>query len=654
MPVRWVGGCGIRKARTSAWIVRCLLVICVALTAVGWAPAAQAVQYQATVTLTAVTTDAAGVTLSGTVLNTGTDALYRAQVVLWRDRTPLTTQDQLDTALATDPMSDTGDRINQDGSVTVICSGTNTFASGATAAFTVSASWADLGLTSDAVYLVGVHVRGADVSWGSLVTIGRGRTLVTVANTTQATTATVVMLTSAPSLLHDNVFVDDHLADELSGRLSTLLALARQPGASWAIDPALFHEISVMAQGYSVTDGTTSTEGKGQAQAAAWLAAFKSLDSTQGYRLPWGNPDLALGASTNSTAMLTTAQAAEQDNPTLDALPLLVRPGNGQADDAFLTYISPLQPAIVLAQASANAMLPSGLLLNTVPTAFLGGPGPDVDTPLQQTQRAIAEDAITGSTVIRVVDTVADASLAGQPWPDWVTPVPLSAVGATLSWDPDMSAGPASGPLTEATLNTIGPIQSVVSTYASLTGDQDGATRLARLAQASILSQSWAGDDAAQAYAGTVQQWLGSLLNQVSLTATTEVTLASHTTSFPVTVTNKLSVPVSVRLSTTVTPVGTSMAIVTVPTTDVVTIQPGDRLPIILSPTVVREGDANAVVRLTTPDGLPLGPQASVKIHAQGSSWMIFAVFAAAVILLMAGTFLRVKNRQKYNRERKR
>ncbi|MCL2471292.1 MAG: DUF6049 family protein [Propionibacteriaceae bacterium] len=643
-----------RKVGTSGWVIRCLIVLCVVLPVVGLAPAAQAVQYQATVTFTSVTTDDQGVTLTGTVLNTGTDPLYRAQVVLWRDRTPLTTQDQLDTALAVDPMTDTGDRIIQDGSVTVICSGTDTFASGATANFSVSASWADLGLTADAVYLVGVHVRGADVSWGSQVTIGRGRTLVTVANATQATTATVVMLTSAPSLLHDSVFVDDHLTEDLAGRLSTLLDLAHQPGVSWAIDPALYHEISVMAQGYSVTDGTTTTPGKGQAKATAWLASFKTLDTTQGYRLPWGNPDLALGASTNSTAMLATAQAAEQANPALDSLPLLVRAANGQADDAFLTYVATLQPAIVLAASAASATLPQGRLLNTMSTAFPGGPGPDVDTSLQQSQRAIAEDALSGSTVIRVVDTAADANLASQPLPAWVTPVALSAVDASQGWDPDMSAGQPSGPLTEATLTTVAPIQSLVSTYASLTGDQDGASRLTDAAQASILSQSWAGDDAAQAYAGAVRQWLSSVLNQVSLIATTEVTLTSHTTSFPVTVTNKLSVPVLVRLSTTVTPAGSSMAIVTVPTTDVVTIQPGDRLPVILSPTVVREGDANAIVRLTTPDGLSLGPQASVTIHAQGSSWMIFAVFAAAVVLLMAGTFLRVKNRQKYNREGKR
>jgi len=98
-----------RASRTVLYIaVACLIIVSVASRPIAWAEP----QYDAAIVFTGITSDENGVTLSGTVTSTGTDPLYRVQVVLWRDRTPLRTRDQLDEALAADPNADTGDRID--------------------------------------------------------------------------------------------------------------------------------------------------------------------------------------------------------------------------------------------------------------------------------------------------------------------------------------------------------------------------------------------------------------------------------------------------------------------------------------------------------------------------------------------------------------
>ena len=657
----------VRTIRTSLY----LAVACLIITASMAIPMAHAEpQYEATVVFTGIVVNDEGVTLTGTIINTGTDPLYRVQVVFWRDRTPLRTHDQLAEALAADPDLDTGDRMQDDDATAVICSGTTSFDPAQSADFTVSATWDEMDISADGVYLTGVHVRAASVSWGSLVTIGRGRTLATVANATSALTSTVVMLTSAPSLLHDNVFIDDHLADELQGRLATLLDLARQPGVSWVVDPALIDEISRMAEGYEVLatdtppDRTTpttppgrtapttpsggpvattppTTPGTGTAQATTWLATFRTLNQAQGYRLPWGNPDLALAASTGAD-LISPSQSENLPMYDLENLPLVVHAANGQADDAFLTTITPLDPDIVLADASSNAVLTHGVLLATMPVPFPGGPGPDADTPLQQKQRLLADDA-TNTVSIRVISTEEDAALASGSNPAWATPILLGAIQVSTPWEPGLSHGAPAGTLTAAALDGVREAQASAATYASLIVDPTATATQTASSLARLASQSWTGDAPAAAYSQGVNEWIGSILDGVVLTASSEISLTSHTASFPVTVTNKLDVPVTVRVVCDTVPTGYSPANLTVPTSDVETIQPGDKIPVLLSPSVVRDGDADVVLTLTTQDGYVLASSTTVRIHASSSSWMGWTVVGAAAILFCVGTFLRVR-----------
>jgi hypothetical protein len=614
-------------------------------------------QYEAEVTFTTVQPTDKGLTLTGTILNTGTDPLYKVEVVLWRIRVAATTRDQLASTMDIDPESDAGDRMGTEGAVETIVDADRTFDPGQTASFSVTATWDDLGLTDDGAYMVGVHIRACDNPWGPRVTIGRGRTLVTRSTHETSQAATVVMLTSVPSLLHDSTFTDDHLADELLHRLNRLLGLAAQPGITWVIDPALHHEITVMASGYEVLTDTGSAPGTGQAAATAWLTSFAGLDPTAGYRLPWGNPDLALGATTRDATPVSSAIAAavyaddtyrDDDTATpggvsLSALPLLIRAGNGMVDETYLHYVATLKPAIMLAQCTTNAQIAGGQLLNTVVTPYADGPGPtDGDSDLQKLQRAWADDFVAEQPVIRVIETQLDATLASLPQPPWIHRVSLRTIAAPAAWTPSMSQGAAAGPLAPEVLATLPLIRDTAHAYASMVADVDATSRLISLPVASALSQSWPTTDAALSYVEQTRAWLDSLFDPVTITATPEVSLTSRTSSFPITVTNNLAVPINVRITAS-TEVALSPANVSIPTTEVQTIQPGDKLSLSLTPTIRREGDVNATLRLTTPDGVPIGAPVTVRIHATMSAWMGWVVVGSAFVLFIVGTFLRIR-----------
>jgi len=613
---------------------------------------AQAAQYNATVTFTAIQADTTGITLSGTVQNTGTDPLYKVQVVLWRDADTITTPSELQAVLALDPQADIGDRLAQASATVVIVTGDTAFGPGQTASFTVSTTWADAQIAQTGAYLVGVHVRACDNTWGPLVTIGWGRTLVTK-TTEPVPTAAVVLLTSPPSLLHDNVFLDDHLASELTGRLLTLVTLASHDahsGIAWLIDPALFHEISVMSQGYQVLSDTALVDGSGQAAAVNWLNAYKSLDQAAGYRLPWGNPDLALGAATGNTSLIANAQAAEAANSELSHLPLAVQAGNGLADDAFLSYVAPLQPAVVLAQVASSAMSGDIRILNTAPVAFPDGAGTNpADAGLQQVQRAQADDIVNPAPLVRIVSTAADAALTSQLLTLPVALTPLRSIPVTAAWTSELSKGAAQGPLTEAMTASVNAVGKAVNAYASLVNSPDSAQAMALLPMAALLSQSWPGDAAAKSYATAMEQWLQSLMTAVSLTATPEVSLTSRTALFPVTITNNLTVPAYVRVAARSVPLGSQPANLSIPTTEVQVVQPGDKMAITLSPTVVREGDAEARLQLTTQDGTAIGAPVTVTVNARASAWMGWAVVVAAFILFTVGTVLRVRTKRSHD-----
>jgi len=163
-----------------------------------------------------------------------------------------------------------------------------------------------------------------------------------------------------------------------------------------------------------------------------------------------------------------------------------------------------------------------------------------------------------------------------------------------------------------------------------------------------IVSASWPSDNDAIKYSQDVTSWVKSLLSHVVLTSTAELALPTRINSFPVTITNDLEVPVHICVSAVkMTPVGSSVGRLDIPTTDIVTVEPGAKLSLPISARVVRQGDIDVTLGLTTSQGTVIGTPVLVHITARESAWLGWVVVGSAFILFGVGTFLRVRSARK-------
>ncbi len=259
---------------------------------------------------------------------------------------------------------------------------------GKSTSFTVQASMDELDFAIDnAVYLIGVHVRGRTEINGADVTLGRARVFLPVqtakpANSLQMTS--VVILNSRPSRVGESEFSDDHLAKEVAagGRLDRLIEAADAGDVSFAVDPSLIDELRTMKAGYTVR-GSEATTDDGQSAASRWLEKFESLKSTRdGFRLLYGSPDIAALVHSNQTKLLAEGELATRSVDGLSTLPLLAFPAGGAADAETLTAAEDLQPAAILLSDVSTAQLRPLLtapgkapVINFTASSFGGGPG---------------------------------------------------------------------------------------------------------------------------------------------------------------------------------------------------------------------------------------------------------------------------------------
>ncbi|SDV00968.1 hypothetical protein SAMN04488544_3404 [Microlunatus sagamiharensis] len=528
------------------------------------------------------------ITLKGRVTNTSKDPIVRPQACFWRDQSPITAADGLESALDSDSNQPLGSRL---------CTALGTYddlyepdrpdlAPGASAAFTVSASVADLALApTDGVYLVGVHV----LQNGVPIAVGRTRVFVPVLSAEPARTtrtATLVVLDSRPSWLGPGLLSDDHLAREVApgGRLRALLDAAGREDASYAVDPALVDELETVRDGYQVrtADGGTAP-GPGQADAARWLSELSDLRAEHdGYRLLFGSPDVAALAHNRQTSVLDAAAAAGRRVAATADLPLLVLPPGGAADTTTLRAAAALSPRAVLI--SDFATRGAGPLLETssgtrvlayTAGSLGGGPGPDPrDDAVHIQQRSLAASWVETQTApdgsgtagassgdgsggsgaedgvahLRLVRTKAQATSTGRSDPPWTEATPLSDLlertpqpwGGTLRYassssDDELGAGQ---------LAAVDRLEQAERTWTDLLVHPDEAAEAADAAVARAASGSWRGEQSASsAYVAPQLASLDTrLTEQVRISSSRKVsTVAQQGVEFPITIRNDLA-----------------------------------------------------------------------------------------------------------------
>lgn len=516
------------------------------------------------------------ITLSGTITNTSDAPLTDLRVYLWRSTDPITDTEQMATVLDSEADAPIGRRIVNVATSRFPAEENIALDPEQTKPFTVSAPVSALTLPQvDGVYLAGVHVRGTrptDQLPGT--TVGRGRIfLPMVANppTNALQMTSLVMLSSRPSMLTDGVFADDHLADDLApgGRLGALLAAARQPAMTYAIDPALLLEVKAMRAGYLVRDddGGTSTgkttEGSGQQAATTWLASFAELRASgDGFRLLAGQPDLAALTHAGRTELIDSSAALSASVADTAELPLLVTPTVGLADEDTLAAAEALKPAAILlsdastGQPGPRLTSPGGIpIVNFGSTTFGGGPGPDPrNTPAKLQQRVLADSWIEATTApegstlgrLRVITTAAqavgDSAEVATPWMQRTTLTRLlehtpTAWDGALTYSDDQRAAE----LTGEQLDTMQELTTDLQTYVDLFVDPTRAKAQADLTLGRISSGWWRGaEDPFDTWTEIQSDDIEQIFDSLQLSITRRIVTTTSARNFPVTVRNEL------------------------------------------------------------------------------------------------------------------
>ncbi len=623
------------------------------------------------------------VRLRGRVTNTSEVELTNLQATFWRSLDPIENPEAMTKALASEADDPLGKRVQPLTTFEPIPSKADrTLAPQESTDFDLKVDVADLELLpTDAVYLIGIHVLGQLEGVGADFTLGRGRIfmpLVASPPRNALRTTGVVVLTSRPSLVRDGVLLDDHLAGEVAagGRLSKLLATAEQDEVSFLVDPALVEELETMRGGYQVlgVDGTSTADGTGRAAATAWLQEFTGvLRDGDGYRLPYGNPDVAALVHAGQQGVLEQAAAQGEQVSTTRRLPLVVLPARGRADTETLAAAESLRPrAILLSDRSTGATAPllagpgSAPVVSFTAEGFGGGPGPAPrNTAVKVRQRMLADTWIEASSTpadgtvgrVRLVTEAEQAAGADTeldvPW------IKSSTLAELLDrmpsrWTGELGYGPG------AREAEIGPDQLVAvrevaesyRTLADLLVTPATARAEGRQAVPRIASADWRYEpDVGREYAAVVRRRISTqVASGVSLQVVGQVVTTGRTGSFPVTVRNSLpagtdpaepdlnAVDVRVRFAS-----ANGQRLTVASLDELAPVPGGGSLTENAQVEAQTNGTVRVMARLYTRTGQPIGRSVPIDVTATQAGTTGWLIAIVAGVVLIGTTALRIR-----------
>lgn len=641
----------------------CLLALAalLAVLLVPVAPARAADPQQVSITLRSlspsVLTEDATLTISATARNDTDRPVYGLQVMLWRDSGTLyTSTDQLQDLADSTATLPVGRRVfDVPGAFTTDLP--QELAPGDTVQFSVSAPASALELPAgQGAALVGLHARGtltAGTPVAEHVTLGRSRTLVPygdLADLDPVPLASVVLLGSAPSRLADGRFTDGHLAAEIAsgGRLDTLLTSAARSGVSWAIDPMLIADLTALASTHQRLDGGESA---GDPAAARALERIAALPASAGYRLPWGDPDLASlahGASPELRSAVISASTAALPEQVAD-LPLLVHPM--AADQAVLDLATELEAQVVVLAAesgSAAYRRTGGDIVYTDASPWIGRIGPDpgnTDVQLRQSRltatllQALQPDG-SEPAAIRLVDDARSAALDVDA--SWQRRTPLPELLASApSWgsDSEIAAAPAGEELPAGQLSQAQELLTGLRTTAEVLGSAADATPER---QASAAVSGWWHRTPPADWLRSQREAMADVLSggAITVSVASPVRLTSRQgVRFPVSVTNTLDVPVTVGVRY----LSSNSDRLSVPPNEPVRIDPGQTVVLTGVPSAKANGATQVVARLVSPSGQELGRPASFTVIASNLGWIGWIIVLGSGAVVLGGTVLRIR-----------
>jgi hypothetical protein len=498
-------------------------------------------------------------------------------------------------------------------------------------------------------------------------------------------------LSTTPSRLTDDVFLDDHLGEEVveGGRLSRLLdaADATPEALSWVVDPALLESLVDMSDGYGVRigDGTIVPGTHGPA-AAAWLERLRDL--TAGAEVTsssYADPDVVALHRAGLDVDIALAATTASDLPDVVlGRPVaggLAWPPNGVTDDGTLDVLRatgaqaivlsaaalpptppvPYTPSSAVDLASGGSPLRAAAFdpvvsrLVTVPTPTEKTPD---DDPVGRRQQAMAEMALVTLQLPDVSRTFVVAppmrwatdavsgrelvsSVADSPW---ARPYRLDALvaGGTSSVPRERADYPPAArkaELSRSYLTSVGRTREALAGLRSVAPDVPGTGTTGTEGFESALtraeSAAWRDDRAGGRRLVTIlSRQVDAQIDQVKVLSRAPVTLPGDSGVIPVTVANDLDRPARVGVRLTGTPAVRFDAADVAP----VTLAPGQKRTLEVNARVVGTGAVVVDIVLLTPEGDEFGSPVRTEVrsaaYALAAQWVVIGLFAVLVVLL--------------------
>lgn len=581
------------------------------------------------------------VTLAGTVRNVTNQPITRVQVHMWRSRTMVSTQEDVRAAVDSEPGDPVGERLLDvdRGQVQSIPSAENpTLAPGEEAPFRVTAAVSgpnSLGFTSPGVALVGIHVRGVPQGQSNH-TIGRARTLLAIHQGSAPVRSEIVLLSSAPAQLGATLFADDHLEQELQGRLATLLDRALLPGRTVIIDPELIEALTALSADHSIR-GNPAPQ-RASRQAAQWLQRLAPLLTSQrAYQGLYATPNVALAAKRADPHLHNDLHTAARDLPTSN-LPLAVVSTGGRE---VTEYCAPSSPELLVTTAGEAPGVHRGQPWVAAVSDTLPAPGPGRPSRAQRSASQAAQAAVdvaAGRTPVHLITEPSDiTALSGL---DGYTVVPVSHVPdraiawttrdiptANAEWDSAITTG-----------------RDAFALWRTLTGGSTAAGD-----EHKIMARAWstrfATPDAATAWTRAA---IAPVVDHVSGRALTlqsagNFVVGSGDTQIPFTVSNSLPSPVKVRLVFT----SSSPQRIDIEPSDDVIVRAGETSTIIVRPKVAGKATVTMTAQLETDTGQPVGAPQEFTVQASSVGDVGWIVILASGAVFLGATAWRIRAGQR-------
>jgi Family of unknown function (DUF6049) len=492
--------------------------------------------------------------------------------------------------------------------------------------------------------------------------------------------------------------LDNSLAANLAGgRLGGLLRVGRSYAASarltWAVDPALLDDASVMTSAYRVLTGSGCTQTRklpASKAAADWLQAVAGQQNV--FTTPYADPDVAALTHQGLDADLGTAltEGSKVADRLLDTHdPAIAWPPDGVADSDVLDNVlardgsalgGSAQGGIQTVVLDSSMMRPNNpdvyytpdavtqvqtgvgktvevLLSDHTITSVLAGASSSPGSATAVSQRFLAETAMIAAEAPNLPRSIVVApprrwnpgsALASQLLRDtvsapWLVPQNLSNLKPAKT-----PAGVPAADLAPLPPNQVSPAElspsylagvRAAGADAQLLGDiLNPPVSVYPLAIARLESSAWRGSGQAggTSLLNQTRAYLDSLVQMVAIIPSSEVTLGGNRGTVPVSIANRLPRPVRVRLQATVPATREVPAAgrLTVKATEgqVITLGPGQKDTVRLQVQAQAVGVNEVQLRLLTPQYTPI-PFSDRNLRVRSTAFGALALVIIAVAL---------------------